>query len=134
MPYANPEDQRRLAKAHYEANREIYKARAAAHRKKNREAIKALLREAKSKPCADCGIQYPYYVMQFDHSPGEKAFTIGDAGRRNIALSRIAAEVARCEVVCANCHAERTHQRGQAYSVRVVPAPAATELTEATLF
>lgn len=26
--------------------------------------------EAKQRPCADCGIQYPYYVMDFDNQEG----------------------------------------------------------------
>lgn len=120
MPYANAEDQRRYARAHYDAHKDAYKARAAAHRRTNQAAATALIRKAKDKPCADCGARYPYYVMQFDHLPGEsKNFTIGAAGRIKLAVHRIAAEIRRCDVVCANCHAERTHQRGYRYGVRV---------------
>jgi hypothetical protein len=31
---------------------------------------KRLIRQAKARPCADCGVLYPYYVMDFDHRPG----------------------------------------------------------------
>jgi hypothetical protein len=133
VPYIDPEDQKRAAKAHYEANKDVYKERAAAHRKKQRAALKVLIRKAKDTPCADCGVRYPYYVMQFDHV-GEKSFTIGDLNRKSVSPSRVEAEIQRCEIVCANCHAERTHQRGQAYSVRVVEAAAHDELDDATLF
>lgn len=125
MPYKDPAEQRRNARAHYAANKDVYKERATIHRKKTRADIKALIRAAKDRPCVDCGVRYPYYVMQFDHI-GEKDFTIGLAARRSISPARIAAEIERCEVVRANCHAERTHQRGQSISVQVVvPKPGA---------
>lgn len=68
-----------------------------------------IIRDAKDKPCADCGIQYPYYVMQFDHVRGEKKFNVG--GGWNNSIESIKEEIAKCDVVCANCHAERTYQR-----------------------
>jgi len=37
------------------------------HTKKRKEFV----RQSKLKPCADCGIQYPFYVMDFDHREGE---------------------------------------------------------------
>ena len=64
-----------------------------------------LVRAAKAVPCADCGVQYPYYVMDFDHVRGEKLFEIS-AGHRHIAL--LLDEIAKCDVVCANCHRART--------------------------
>jgi hypothetical protein len=57
-------------------------------------------------------VQYPYYVMQFDHL-GDKEFTIGLSVRRSVGYKRLMSEIAKCEVVCANCHAERTFQRMQ---------------------
>lgn len=71
---------------------------------------KELFRSLKSRPCRDCRIQYPYYVMQFDHVRGEKLFSIG-ARRNKVSKKRLLEEIAKCEVVCANCHAERTYQR-----------------------
>lgn len=48
--------------------------------------------------------------MQFDHiNPEEKSFNIGQNAQMR--RSRLAAEIAKCEVVCANCHWERTHQQ-----------------------
>jgi hypothetical protein len=39
------------------------------------------MRQAKDKPCADCGIAYPYYV-QLDHVMAKKKFNVGNAGLR----------------------------------------------------
>lgn len=65
----------------------------------------------KSKPCMDCGIQYPPYVMHFDHRNGkEKLYNIGSIiGRKTLKI--VKDEIAKCDVVCANCHAERTYKR-----------------------
>ena len=70
-----------------------------------REVIKA----AKDRPCLDCGVQYPYYVMQFDHVRGEKLFDLR-AGHYQ-SYDAILQEIDKCEVVCANCHAARTWHR-----------------------
>jgi hypothetical protein len=73
-----------------------------------------------STPCADCGGRYPYWVMQLDHvaERGPKAFTIsltytsGRERRVMVTEKELRAEIAKCDIVCANCHAERTHARG----------------------
>lgn len=119
VAYKNPEDQRASARRHYLANRQKMIDRAAAHSRADRRRLRELVRAAKARPCADCGVVYPYYVMQFDHV-GDKAFTIGTAIGRGVAVDRVFAEIEKCEVVCANCHAERTHRRGQCSGVRVV--------------
>jgi hypothetical protein len=67
---------------------------------------------AKNQPCADCQKLYPPYVMQFDHVRGRKAFTISSKGME-VSRARLLAEIAKCDVVCANCHAERTHRRNK---------------------
>src|SRR5262249_43664655 len=71
------------------------------------------IREAKNVPCADCGRRFPHYIMDFDHRPGEKkCFNLAiAAGRPRLSWEKIAAEIAKCDVVCANCHRERTYQR-----------------------
>jgi hypothetical protein len=77
------------------------------HRAKKRE----LISQHKRKKCTDCDIQYPDYVMQFDHVPelGIKLFQVSDMS--TLSYKRILEEISKCEVVCANCHAERTHRR-----------------------
>lgn len=40
--------------------------------RKNYEERKAFIQKAKEVPCTDCGNEYPYYVMDFDHVRGDK--------------------------------------------------------------
>ena len=107
MPYKDPERQKQAQRDHYVANREDYLNRATIASTRNRK----ILREVKDKPCTDCGIQYPFYVMHLDHLR-DKSFTPSQAGATSV--ERLLAEIAKCEVVCANCHAERTYRRSQA--------------------
>jgi hypothetical protein len=77
---------------------------------------RAVITAAKAQPCADCGVQYPHYVMQLDHR-GDKLFTVSSIlssgqmpiPRRDITLQVLLDEIAKCDVVCANCHAKRTY-------------------------
>lgn len=84
----------------------------AGHVHENKPKRKFLLieqiRKKKAIPCADCGHRYPYYVMDFDHrDPAKKEFNISTFRARNPAA--LWAEIDKCDVVCANCHRERTH-------------------------
>jgi hypothetical protein len=71
------------------------------------------IREAKNVPCADCGLRFAYYIMDFDHRPGEiKCFNVSvAAGQPRLSWKKLEAEIAKCDVVCCRCHRERTHQR-----------------------
>lgn len=108
MAYANPDDPRRLIskRKHYLANKERYKQRAVIAKERMRDYI----RTKKDRPCNDCGVKYPYYVMQFDHV-GDKLYNIADLVNYNN-YAKLDAEIAKCEIVCANCHMERTYRRG----------------------
>lgn len=65
------------------------------------------------RACADCGGVFPPYVMHWDHLPGHTK--VGDVSvlvgsrRRDVVL----AELAKCELVCANCHVMRTVLRAR---------------------
>lgn len=64
--------------------------------------------------CVDCGYNGHPAALHWDHVDGDKACPDRHAIRLNWAWARILAEVAKCELVCANCHAIRTAQRGYA--------------------
>jgi len=95
--------------AWYRAN----KARRQAKVRADREAHCVWLDSLKEgMPCADCGRVYPPYVMEWDHLPGtEKTLSIANVRRAAFGKKRILAEIAKCELVCANCHRERTFGR-----------------------
>lgn len=90
------------------------------------------LNRCKDRPCEDCGNRFPPQSMDFDHrEPELKRFTIARAtvkaekiawtpGRRRrvrntkerqVTWAELRAEVAKCDVVCANCHRLRTQKR-----------------------
>lgn len=71
------------------------------------EYINALKLE---RGCADCGYREHPAALQFDHVRGEKLFPLS-AGRHR-ARRLVLAEIEKCDVVCANCHAIRTVTRG----------------------
>jgi len=59
-----------------------------------------------SKQCERCGESDPV-CLHFHHvDPAKKAITLADAIPNGWSRSRILAEVARCRVLCANCHAK----------------------------
>lgn len=65
------------------------------------------------KGCVDCGYNKSPYALEFDHLPGTiKNNTV--ASLMYGGWKTIWAEIKKCEVVCANCHAIRTHKRRQA--------------------
>lgn len=103
MPYKDKEKQRLYHQQWSRDNPQWWEER----RLRNR----LIIREAKTRPCADCGIQYPYYVMQFDHVDG-KELSLAIVAKKHWSEDHIRREIAKCEVVCANCHCERTAKCG----------------------
>lgn len=103
----NPEYQKRWYEENKVAHKEKAKANTILHRQRNKEYVDSL----KSNPCTDCGVQYPPSAMQFDHIGDDKEINISAAVNRPYSIKRIDAEVAKCELVCANCHAIRTDNR-----------------------
>jgi hypothetical protein len=96
-------------RAHYRANRQLYIDRA---RRRGiavrRERIAYLMEYFRANPCVDCGEADPL-VLEFDHL-SDKAFNISE-GLRDRSWRSILDEIAKCEVVCANCHRRRTAHR-----------------------
>ena len=73
----------------------------------------AMLNDIRDVPCADCGRRFPPCIMQFDHrDPTTKAHGVTRMLMR--ARSVILAEVAKCDIVCTNCHRIRTYERRMA--------------------
>lgn len=78
-----------------------------------RTEIRAYVNAVKAgAPCADCGQQFPPVCMDFDHVR-EKVRSVANLVGGAYRLELIKEEIARCEIVCANCHRVRTHSRNQ---------------------
>ena len=109
MPYKDKEKQRESQRLWARRNRPATNAHRRLTKRKNKQKL-VELKEVSS--CADCGLHYPYYVMQYDHlDSATKSANIGDMMSSNMAWTTVLKEIAKCELVCGNCHAIRTHVR-----------------------
>lgn len=61
-----------------------------------------------SHPCVDCG-EADLRVLDFDHEdPSQKTREVGRLAAAAMSWQRVAEEISRCSVRCANCHRRRT--------------------------
>lgn len=83
----------------------------ARRKKQYTESYEWVKKYKESHPCTDCKGFFQACQMQFDHLPGyEKKQNISQMVARR-ALNVVQEEIAKCELVCANCHALRTFNR-----------------------
>jgi hypothetical protein len=110
MPWKDKEKQREAIRKHYRANRQYYIDKA--YRK--RDTLRKWVYEYKnSTPCTDCNIQYPHYVTDFDHLGGDSGEKLNTVSRliNSGSTKQVKEEIAKCELVCSNCHRIRTFKR-----------------------
>lgn len=93
------------------------KAKEQARNQKWKLTLKQWYFSLKNKPCTDCGKSYPHYVMQFDHTEGDKEDCVSVLVGKSKSKKTILDEIAKCELVCANCHAERTFRRRELHNL-----------------
>jgi hypothetical protein len=107
MPTNDPEYQRVYHAKHYAANKAKYMANA----KARKIAFRDKINELKRQPCMDCKGTFNPWQMDYDHrDPSEKEGIIAQLAGSN-QQTRTYAEIAKCDLVCANCHRNRTHDR-----------------------
>ena len=61
--------------------------------------------------CFDCLVKYPHYILEFDHRPEFKKIDIVYRVLKKFGEEAAWNEAKKCEVVCSNCHKERTYER-----------------------
>jgi len=77
---------------------------------KNLIWFRGFLNEVKNVPCMDCGNIFSPCAMDFDHrNYKEKLFNISEGQCKNEDI--LLQEIAKCDIVCANCHRTREHNR-----------------------
>lgn len=81
--------------------------------RRNAEWVRTLLLRSS---CTDCGLD-DFATLEFDHLYG-KTENVGRLARNGVSLNRLKVEVARCQIVCANCHRRRTRRRSAADRAR----------------
>ena len=73
---------------------------------KNRDALNAIKLE---QGCVKCGYNAHAAALDFNHiDPSTKSFNIG-CKTSSLSLDKLLEEVAKCEVMCANCHRIHTY-------------------------
>jgi len=96
------------SKRHYQRNKPAYIARNTLKKSKLRDFLH---KYKEFHGCCECGGKFPYYVLDFDHrNPEEKSYQPAKLAETG-SWDKMLAEIAKCDVVCANCHRERTHQK-----------------------
>lgn len=76
----------------------------------NRRYVESMRSQSK---CVDCGEDNPI-VLQFHHRDGKEKYPISMYVRWS--FSRLKEELAKCDVVCANCHLIRHHNEQSGYN------------------
>ena len=99
-PCRNANNRTNDAKRDYKLRRQ--KRRAAA-----RQFVQSFLKE---HPCACGETRFP--TLQFDHlDPTQKSYSISNMVGKGLSPEAIALEIAKCQVLCANCHSIKTAEQ-----------------------
>jgi len=117
----NREHYLELNRKRYVENRDQYRATNDAWNAQHKEKMDAYYRDRLNGTrawvrslkegclCVDCGGLFPPEVLEYDHIKGVKRHNI--AKMANHSRKQILKEIAKCELVCCNCHRIRSHQR-----------------------
>ena len=77
--------------------------------KKYQQSRRALINAVKiERGCSVCGYKSHAAALDFNHVRGDKKFNISQDPK--VALSKLLAEIEKCDVLCANCHRVHTYE------------------------
>lgn len=114
--FSSVEERRAYWREWYENNkhREDYKAADKATKKRLRKEKGVWLSEyKKTLTCKRCGIN-DFRVLDFHHQdPKEKDFAVANMIRLGLSREKVLIEIAKCEVLCSNCHRIRHWEEKQ---------------------
>lgn len=102
-------------KCHTGVQRRYYDRNADSERLRTQHRVKGVRQETRERvlrylrahPCVDCGERDPV-VLQFHHVRGRKRDNVGSLVAGSYNWGTVAEEIAKCVVLCANCHWRRT--------------------------
>lgn len=104
----NRKTEAEYAKTYHEAHPGVRREATKRFKYRNQARVDVIKLES---GCVDCGYDKHPRALQFDHVRGEKIENVSRLVLQACSWNRIEAEIAKCEVVCANCHAIRTAGR-----------------------
>lgn len=67
-----------------------------------------------TEKCVDCGICAPE-IFEFDHRHDAKRDSVSRMISQRLSVKTITAEIAKCDILCPNCHRLRTHADQDSY-------------------
>ena len=107
MPYKSSEALRSYNRDYYLRNRNhLLKKQREKNKRLAENRRKWLVEYKKTLQCARCGENHPATLTFHHRKDTEKNFEIGNALVLGVSLKRLIAEINKCEVLCANCHAK----------------------------
>lgn len=102
--------------------------RRAAWLKRRREQMDLLIRIRELTPCMDCGKQFPVCAMEFDHRNSDEKSALVSQMAGRVGIRTLLEEIAKCDIVCTNCHRDRSFRRRQSRGCVVMAASKASIL------
>lgn len=104
---------------HYKNNKEYYKKKSKKHSKRYINIGRNLVYGFKlSNPCFACGESNPI-VLEFDHiDPKTKRHDVSYMATHGFSAKSIEEEIAKCIILCANCHREKTAKQQNWHSYK----------------
>lgn len=95
-----------------EYRRAKYRAAGTVHQVAKAAELKQQLVAYKGGCCMECGYSRSLHALEFDHlDPRSKTVSLAALISRHAKWTRLVAEADKCDLVCSNCHRERTHAR-----------------------
>lgn len=77
--------------------------------KKFQQTRRDLINKIKlTRGCAKCGYNAHSAALDFNHIEGVKTFNVSQDTK--VAMHKLLDEIAKCEVLCANCHRVHTYE------------------------
>jgi hypothetical protein len=103
MTYVSSEAERAAKRKWYHANKAKHRATQRSLEARNREWYQEYKKTLK---CERCPETHPA-TLDFHHC-GDKAYNVADM-IKGFSIKRIQEEIAKCSVLCRNCHAKEHH-------------------------
>lgn len=107
---------------HYERNQSYYLIKAKIRNKRYIEETHSIIGNyLLHHPCVDCG-ESDILVLEFDHTDrAKKLSSVGEMARRKLSISKIYAEIDKCDIRCANCHRRKTEKENNSWKLHFAP-------------
>lgn len=107
MPYKDHEKQKAAYRLYYERHKAQHRSRM----KRQRQKAAEWLAEYKlTLSCIKCGESHPACIEFHHRDPSQKDIGVGDMAKGGYSVERMMEEIAKCDVLCSNCHRKHHYE------------------------